>query len=72
MTDIFDDYQHAYDLYDQVKAHKDEILRDMEAGNVHAKTIVATYNMLVRFPEGGAFGILKMSFEEWLKERSAS
>ncbi len=64
---ITDEFQYAYDLYAQIKQHKDAILRDMKNGNVTAKTIVSTHDMMVRHPDPCAFAILEMSFEKWLK-----
>lgn len=65
-----DIYDYASALYDKVKANKEEILRDMDNGNITAATIVTTYNMMVRHPDPIAFGILEMSFEEWLKGKA--
>ena len=71
MTDMYSgDY--AKQLYNAVEAHQDEIFADADAGNTTAKTIISTYNMLVSFPEWAAFGILEMSFHEWLKSKGVT
>ena len=56
-------------IYAWCKDHKDELLAAQEAGDSNARTIIATHDMMVRYPDHIAFGILEMSVEERIKRQ---
>jgi hypothetical protein len=60
------------ELYKFVKDNAEAIKADAEAGNSDAKNIITTYNMLTRFVENGALGILAGAIEDWKAGRESA
>lgn len=62
----------AQKLYQFVKDNAEAIKADAQAGDSNAKNIITTYNMLTKFVENGALGILEGAINDWQAGREVA